>query len=128
MRRCSGLTLIEVLLSLAILAVGEVLVMQALARGASALAAAEHRSTAYAFAAAKLADLEMSFQQRQELKTNGRFGAGRDAFEWQVEAAAQDDQPRLELVTLTVDWRQGPHRYASRFSTVRRVPEEELLP
>ena len=97
--------------------------MQALARGAHALAAAQYRSTAYAFAAAKLADLEIGLQQRQEMKTSGRFGSGQEAFEWEV-ATAPQDHPKLELVTLTVDWRQGQHRYASNFSTVRRVPEE----
>ena len=127
-RRCQGLTLIEVLFSLAILAVGEVLIMQALARGAHALAIAERRSTAYAFAAAKLADLEMSFQQRAEPNMSGRFGAGQGAFEWRVDSVPQDDQPKLALVTLTVDWRQGKHEYASRFSTVRRLSDEELHP
>ena len=102
--------------------------MQALARGAHALAAAQYRSTAYAFAAAKLADLEMSLQQQQELRTSGRFGSGPNAFDWQVTTAPQDDQPQLEQVTLTVDWRQGPHRYASSFSTVRRAPAEERQP
>ena len=54
-RRRQGLTLIEVLLSLAILGIGEVVILQALARGAHAMAAAERRSAAYAFAAAQLA-------------------------------------------------------------------------
>ncbi len=100
--------------------------MQALARGAYALVTAERRSTAYAFAAAKLADLDMSFQQRAEPNMSGRFGSGQGAFEWHVDSVPQDDQPRLALMTLTVDWRQGKHEYALRFSTVRRVPEEEI--
>ena len=120
------MTLIEVLLSLAILAIGQVVILQALARGAYALAGAERSSTAYAFAAAKLADLDLSFQQRVEPKMSGRFGSGQGAFEWHVDRVPQDDQLRLALVTLTVGWRQGKHEYASRFNMVHRAPEEKL--
>lgn len=98
--------------------------MQALAQGAAALASARHRSTAYTFAAAKLADLEMAERQRLEPRLSGRFGSGRDTFGWRLDMAPEVEQPRLELVTLTVDWRQGQHAYASQFSTVRRAPEE----
>ena len=119
-----GLTLIEVLISLAILSIGQVIVMQGLARGAHALAAARYRSTAYTFASAKLADLELSQQQGAEARLSGRFGSGQETFNWRVDAVPQEDQPGLELVTLTVDWRQGQHAYAQRFSTMRRAAEK----
>ena len=122
--RQTGLTLIEVLLSLVILGIGEVVILQALARGAHAMAAAERQSAAYAFAAAKLADLELGVQQGGELKTSGAFGTGSSRFDWHLDTVPQSDDPRLALMTLTVDWRQGPHRYASSFSTIRRAPKE----
>jgi hypothetical protein len=113
-----------VLISLAILSVGQVIIMQALARGAYALASAKRRSTAYAFAAAKLADLELSERQRVEPRLSGRFGSGQDTFGWRVDTAP--DSAQLELVTLTVDWRQSGHAYAQHFSAVRRAPAEDL--
>ena len=100
--------------------------MQALARGAAALASAKQRSTAYAFAAAKLADLELSQQQRVEPRLSGHFGSGRELLGWRVDAAPELERPELELVTLTVDWHQGHHDYASRFSAVRLAPAETL--
>lgn len=117
------MTLVEVLISVAILAIGAVLIMQALARGAFAQALAQHRATAYAFAAAKLADLEMIAAAGAIPASSGRFWAGQDAFEWQVGAAPLDDAPELQLLTLTVSWRQGRHRYESSYSVVQRAPE-----
>ena len=122
-----GLTLVEVLISVAILAVGAVLIMQALARGAYGLTVASNRSTAYAFAAAKLVDLELSAQQGTVPKTRGRFRTDRGRFEWTVHTAPLDE-PQLELIMLTVSWRQGRHAYESSYSTAQRVPlEEEAL-
>jgi hypothetical protein len=115
-----------VLISIAILAIGQVLIMQALARGAHALAIAERRSTADAFAAAKLADIDLRAHQGQEIDADGRFGSGRNAFGWRVERALQPDHPTLELVTLTVDWPQGKTRAASRFTTVRLLDADEV--
>ena len=100
--------------------------MQALARGAAALASAKQRSTAYTFAAAKLADLDLSQQQRIEPRLSGHFGSGRELFGWRVDAVPEPERPELELVTLTVDWQHGRHDYASRFSTVRPAPAAKL--
>ena len=120
----NGFTLVEVLISVAILAVGSVLIMQALARGAYALAVAAQRSTAYSFAAAKLADLELSARQGIVPNSAGRFGTGARQCEWRVDASPLDDEPQLALLTLTVGWRQGRYQYESRFSTVQRLPPE----
>jgi hypothetical protein len=122
------LTLIEVLISIAILAIGQVLIMQALARGAHALSVAERRSTAYAFAAAKLADINLRARQGEAIDMDGRFGSGRSAFEWRIDRFPQPDHPAIELLTLTIDWPQGKHRVASSFSAVRQLSEVEMLP
>ena len=117
----------EVLISVAILSVGAVLILQALARGAYTLTLAKHRATAYAFAAAKLADLELAASQGVEPQMSGEFGPARERFTWQLEAAPLDE-PELQRVTLTVSWRQGRHRHDSSFTTVQRAPppQEEL--
>ena len=114
----------EVLLSVAILAIGAVLIMQALARGAYALAVAKYRSTAYAFSEAKLADLELSASQGLIPKASGHFGAGQERFEWTVSATPLEEALPIQRVTLTVGWRQGRHPYESDFSLVQRVPPE----
>ena len=125
--RSRGLTLVEILVAVAILATGGVLILQALARGAYALNVAENRRWAYVFSQAKMADLDMSLKQGLEPKTHGEFRMGREQFRWDVDTFATDE-PELQLVTLTVAWRQGRHDYASQFSTLVRVEvEEEVL-
>jgi hypothetical protein len=121
------LTLVEILISVAILAVGAVLIMQALARGAYALSAAHVRSQVYAFSAAKMADLELSLQQGVAPNTEGQFGVGREQIRWRVKTTLVDDEPELQLVTLIVSWRQGRHDYESSVATVQRVPVETKL-
>ena len=122
-RACvSGLTLIEILVSVAILASAMVLIMQALARGASALNLARNRLSAYRFSVAKMADLELSAGQPSVPRTEGQFRAGRDEFHWRVEAASSPDEPQLELVNLIVAWDQGRHTYESQVSALRPVP------
>jgi prepilin-type N-terminal cleavage/methylation domain-containing protein len=120
----TGFTLVELLISIAILAMGSVLLTQALARGAHALVLAHHRATAHSFAAAKMADLELGLRYGAEIKPSGQFGAGRNRFTWQVERTAAD-LPDLELVTLTVGWKQGRHDHYARFSAVHKIPDAE---
>ena len=116
-----GLTLIEILISVIILASASVLMMQALAKGAYTLTVAKNRISAYAFAASKMADLELALEQGAELDPRGQFRIGRDAFQWRVEQAPFDEGPNLERVTLTVEWHQGRHDYASQVNTLRHL-------
>lgn len=119
-----GLTLVEVLISVALLAAGSVLVLQALAKGAHVLASARCRAAAHAFASAKLADIELAARQGAlPAKTSGTFRQSGAEFDWAIQAAPTGDTPFLETVTLTVGWRQGPHRYEQRVTTVKRAPE-----
>ena len=118
----NGFTLIEILISVALLAFGVALILQGLARGAYALALATNRLRAYEFAGAKLADVELSGDSG---KTHGRFHMGSEEFEWTVDAAPLPDEETLELVTLTVGWQQGRREYAESASAVRRRPPEE---
>ena len=117
-----GLTLVEILVSVAILAAGTVLVLQALGRGAYLLTVARQRSTAYALSAAKMADLELSLRQGGEPQTKGRFGQGRDQFVWQADVSPARESPNLALVMLTVSWRQGGRDDALQTSTLVAIP------
>lgn len=122
---CRGLTLIEVMVSVAILASASVLILQALARGAHTLALAKNRLRAYTFASAKLPDVELSLAQGNPPTTAGEFRAGHDQFEWRVDTLADPDTPELQQITLTVAWRQGPTPYETRVGTLRYIPPEE---
>ena len=116
-----GLTFVEILISVAILAGAVVLIMQALARGAYLMRLAENRLLAYTFATAKMADLETSLRQGEVPKLFGEFRNGLERFDWRVHADPEED-PRLERLTLTVEWRQGRDAYQSSVSLLRRLP------
>ena len=115
--------MIEILISVAILATATVFILQAFARGAYALALAKNRFNAYAFASAKMADLELGFSKGVIHKPEGQFRIGKDEFQWRVEASPVVEDSQLELVTLTVGWQQGRNEYESRVSLLRRLPE-----
>jgi len=119
------LTLVEVLVSVAILGAGTVLIMQAFVRGTYAITAAQKRLQAYTFSAAKMADLEMARRQGEDPKSSGAFRMGRDQFSWSVQRALAFGDPELELATLTVAWRQGRHEYSTTLDAVARIPIEE---
>jgi prepilin-type N-terminal cleavage/methylation domain-containing protein len=121
-RHLRGLTLVEILVSVAILASAAVLIMQALAKGAYVSTLAHNRLRAYAFSTAKLTDLEVAFAQGLTPDSEGEFRDGRQSFHWLVETAPAAADPALEQVTLTVDWRQGRHAHDSHVTMVRRLP------
>ena len=120
----TGLTLVEILVSIAILATAMAFILQAFARGAYLLAVTKNRMGVYAFASAKLADLELSLLQGGDVRPEGEFRLGREACHWRVESVPSDD-PELELVTLTVGWRQSRRDYESAFPMVHRIAKEQ---
>ena len=120
----AGFSLIEILVSVAILAGALALILQGLVRGAYALSVAKHRLQAYAFSTAKMAEVELLARTGEAPTTEGSFRAGRDNFAWQLQAAPISDSDRLELVTLIVNWRQGQRPYDVRTSLLRRLPVE----
>ena len=119
-----GLTLVEVLIAITILAAGAPLLLQALAKGAQVLASARYRAAAHAFTAAKLADIELAAREGAlPSKTAGAFLQAGQRYEWAIHAEPVAEDPALQTVTLTVGWRQGPHQYESSVTTVQRAPE-----
>jgi len=103
------LTLIEVLISVVLLAGGVVLVMQSFATASEAMARADDRSAAYLFAMSKLADLELAHQEGRDLtaRSSGSFRVGRRPFSWRVELAPSAERVGGKLVTLSVTWPRG---------------------
>ncbi len=120
-----GLTLVEILVSLAILSTSIVLILQAQVSGVSALTLAEQRLAACTLARSKMADLELGFHRGELPRPEGQLRVGRTAFRWRTETAPLPEDPQLEQVTLTVDWRYGRHDYASAVTTLRYIAEDQ---
>ena len=119
-----GFTLIEVLLSVAILSGGLALILQGLVRSTYLLSVARNRLTAYAFSASKLSEIQLAAHQQTELRQDGSFRQGRDLFSWQL--ANGSLTPTSALVSLTVNWQQGEHPYTITTQTI--IPQEPAAP
>jgi len=122
--RDRGLTLIEVLVSVVLLAGGGVLVMQALAQVSHALTISQQQSQAYLFALSKMADLELAVREDGELdRVEGRFDVGRDQAAWDVSSRYVADDPQLLAVTLRVVWPIGRPTSERHLETLLRMDQ-----
>lgn len=120
-----GLTLIEVLLSVIVLATGVVLILQAFATSSRVLLRARNRLDAYTFASAKMGDLESAFQQRKTPKLHGVFHNGTRKFTWHVTTTPTESDPALHEVALTVGWKQGLHDFTTGVTTLAHIEAPE---
>lgn len=123
-----GFTLVEILVSVAILSVGSVAVLQALGRSAAALAVAESRSQAHLFSMAKMAEVELAVRsgKRIEEATAGSFREGPRQFSWSLTAhPPPEEDPQMQSVSLIVHWDLGRRRYEYAVETAFRLPKEE---
>ena len=124
--KVTGFSLIETLVSVAILSVGTVVIMQTLANIAHAQMVAEHQASAYVFAASKMADVELAARRGETFDDaqHGTFWIGPQQFNWQVASAEVPEDPTRRHVALSVDWRMGARAYEQRLETVLKVEDE----
>ncbi len=117
-----GFTLVEILVSVAILSIGAVLVMQALGRAASAMVIAEHRHQATLFSVSKMAEVEMSLLQGQELEehTAGSFQIDEQLYQWSLSSPLNKEDPQRKSVSLVVTWNDGRQTSGHHVETVLR--------
>ena len=119
-----GLTLIEVLVSVAILSAGAVVLTQSLANAAHAQAIAESRMQAYLLAASKLGELELIAARGEVVpaQAEGTIRVGGEAFGWSISASAPDEA-LAQAVTLRISWHHGSREHAQQLETMVRLPE-----
>lgn len=126
--RSRGLSLIEVLVSVALLCAGAVFLSQSLANIAHANAVAEHQANAYAVAVSKMAELELAVREGQDLEDarHGTVVQGLQQIAWHISVEPLPDDPTRRNVALTVSWRDGGRAYERRVDTVMKVaaPQE----
>jgi len=118
------LTLVEVLVSLAILGLAAVTVLQALARIAYAQALTSYQAHAYLFAVSKLGGVETAFREGQDIKEHeaGSFHVGPHMFQWELTATPVEQAPEVRAVHLTVRWRASQQDHSRNFETQLRLP------
>ncbi|MBI4598496.1 MAG: prepilin-type N-terminal cleavage/methylation domain-containing protein [Candidatus Omnitrophica bacterium] len=118
--KTKGVSLIEVLISVAILAAGMAVILQGLVRSAYTLSVARNRLRAYSFASAKLTEVELGIHQRAELRPEGSFRIGRETFRWQLTVAPAT--PTTQEAALAVEWQQAGHPYRIHTASMMPIP------
>jgi type II secretion system protein I len=100
-----GFTLIEVLVAVAVLAIGISAGVRAIGAMAQSSAAAEDRETAVRLAAERLAVLEAGVEGTAG-NAEGNFET-EPRFRWQQSVAASSEQPGVLEATVTITWLDG---------------------
>ncbi len=123
-RQRTGLTLIEVLVSVVILSTGSVLILQALAKVAEAQARLDDQANLYLFAISKMAEAELAVEtgalpRDQE---SGSFRVESQTFDWALSVSPAVDDPQVYTIGLDVEVRNPSRPLSQRVETVLRVP------
>jgi prepilin-type N-terminal cleavage/methylation domain-containing protein len=122
-----GITLVEVLVSIVILAAGAVGISEALARAADASSIVDGYMAGHLFALSKMAEVEQTARTGEPVEDqSGTFLVGREPYRWQLTAVPIPDAPTLRTVELAVEWRRGPRTFERRLSTLVSVPDDSL--
>ena len=121
-----GLTLIEVLISVVLLAMGAVFIMQALARISYAQLVAEDRRSAYFFSLSKMAEIELSVWQGTFPKEgeHGRVRVGASTGSWDVTASPLADDSQEMAIVLTTSWHRGADAFTHHVETILHIPHD----
>ena len=125
-RRPDGLALIEVMMSVVLLATVSIFVLQAFATIARAQSVSECRLIALDFASGKLEEIQRDAAVSETLEGgSGSFRVGQRRFQWEVGFEPIDWSERIQSANLSVQWRDGTELNVSRFRTFVGVQVEE---
>ncbi len=122
----SGFTLLEVMIAVAILAIGLVAVLRSQSHGLD-MATDAQLSTRFAlFAQQKIADIQMAIASgNRNIDGSGDFGSDFPSFGWQIESEPSTI-PNLEKVTLTVTYTEGKTKREFKSVEYFYMPEDRF--
>ena len=122
-----GLSLVEVLLAVSILAMGIVAVLQGYARSITAMEAGQYNIQAVNLLKTKMAEAELSLNEKEEItpgSENGLFEGPFHDFVWDKNVSATDEEHLYKLV-LTVSSAEDPRAFSLTTYVADRVEDEE---
>lgn len=126
LRNNKGFTLIEVLVAIVVLAVGLVLVAEAMGRTQQAMRISENLITASRLAEEKVTEAELDVLQYHKLQSSSADGTERfpgRQFVWRRTIApfthsTIEDETKANIVLTAVEWREGRRKNQLDLSTV----------
>lgn len=122
--RSRGYTLLELMLSAAILAIGLTALVRSFTAGTNVLRQNEKRAIGVVLAQQKLAEI-MGMDELQDGTEDGDVEEDvYEGYRWQSEIETLTDYPNLKQVRVTISWRDGQRVEDVRIDTYVRVPPE----
>ena len=121
-----GFTLVEILVSLAILAIALPPLLRAFSQAGNQSASSENETTAVNLLKYKMAEIEMLGYPEGTVEDEGEFGEG-SRFRW-TSRIEDTDTEGLRLISVTVNWLERGREKAMTMNTYmadRTLPEEE---
>ena len=120
-----GFTLIEIMISIAILSLGLILNLQGLTHCLSVLRISQNNLETSLLAEDKMAEFEITAKQETgsfSKPTSGDVQNGNIAFNWQISVAPDAEYEDLNEVKITVNWKEGIRSGSSIFNTYLVIP------
>ena len=125
MRRANrGYTLLELMVSAAILAVGLTALIRSFTAGTNTLRQNEKRAVGVVLAQQKLAEIMGTTELEDGIQDGDVEEAVFGGYRWQSEIQSLTDYPNLKQVRVIIAWRDGQRTDDVRIDTYVRVPPE----
>ncbi|MDD5505344.1 MAG: prepilin-type N-terminal cleavage/methylation domain-containing protein [Candidatus Omnitrophica bacterium] len=124
-KKSRGFTLIEIMISIAILSLGLIFVLQGLTHCLSILRISQNNLEASLLAEDKMAELEIAIKQEPDKlskDTSGESRSGNIEFKWEIRLSPDQEYEELNEVKAAVYWREGRRTGSSVFNTYLMVP------
>ena len=123
-----GFTLIEIMVSIAILSLGLILILQSFAYSLNALRICRNNLEATLLAEEKMSQMQIIAQQTRGSLLSGIEGEsslGNIEFKWEIDAVQDEEYVNLYKVASTTSWKEGRRKGAVIFVTYLRTPPYE---
>ncbi len=123
-RRTRAYTLIELIVSAAILAIGLTSVMRTFTHGVGVVGRNERATIAVSLAQQRLAEVQ-GLSELTDGREAGEVEAPWDQFRWQTTIESIDDLPTHKRVSVSITWEEGESVDDVTLESLIRIPPEE---
>jgi prepilin-type N-terminal cleavage/methylation domain-containing protein len=123
-----GFTLIEIMMSVAILSVGLIMVLQGFSYAFNILRISRDNLETSLLAQEKMAEMEIKVKQKKDeffKDANGELQSNNIEFKWQIRLTPDREYEDLYEAITTVSWKEGRRDGASIFSTYLTIPHDK---
>ncbi|MFA5362986.1 MAG: prepilin-type N-terminal cleavage/methylation domain-containing protein [Candidatus Omnitrophota bacterium] len=124
----TGFTLIEIMISVAILSVGLIMVLQGFSYAFNILRISRDNLETSLLAQEKMAEMEVNAKQKKDAFLDDVSGASRSGnieFNWRIRLTPDKEYEDLYEAVTTVSWKEGRRDGSSIFSTYLTIPHDK---